>query len=592
MNLRLSVQAMNGRLDRFLYGLAWLLALALPFEMIRPLLRLPGLEFTNLELLLAVAAVVWLTIVWQSGVTRARIRPLLWPILFFVGTVGLAAVVAPLYRLEAIKFAARLATGCVLLLLLATVVTGRKRLVGLVWAISLGAAATALLGLAEWAGWAWLAPLWPLFKVAPSRIGGELRLSASFQYATIAAAYLEMVVPLALLLAAGSARRAWRWLAMGVAVVATVAVVLTLTRSSILLLAGLYTGLLLLVWHFQGLRPLARPTAGAALTLVVTVIALFWSNALFRTRLMTENDLNWYNASYQAPPSLTLATGQSEQVTIQVFNSGQATWSNSGEQAFALGYNWLDGSGEAMAGASEVDLPHTVPPGEWVTLVATITAPPQPGNYIVSWGMLQRHILWFHHRGVPDGRTEVQVGPPAAAPAVVSAPARPAPLESPPELPTMPVTVPRRALWQAAGQMIVDRPWLGHGPGNFRRLYGRYLQLPAADERIHANNLYLELLATTGVAGLFSFAWLLRHCLRPLLHELTTSMRRRSPAQHTVAAAGFATPLIAVCLAGSLAAFLGHGLSDYFLGFTPTALLFWFVVGLAWALPAADQETP
>jgi hypothetical protein len=578
---------MDARLDRLLYGLAWVLALVLPFEIIRPVWHLAGLAFTNLELLLGVTAVAWLLHLWRDRAARARVRPLLGPIVVFGAVMFVAAITAPFYRVEALKFAARLVSGCYLLLLAAVVVTGPRRLVGLMWAVSLGAGATALLGLAEWVGWSRLDLIWPLFKASPSRIGGELRLSATFQYATIAAFYLEMAIPLMLALAAGSGRHSGRWLATAMAVVATVAVVLSLTRSGILFLALLYSALLLLGWRYRRLRPLARPTAVAFLALAATLAFLLSGSGQFRTRLLTENDLNWYDARYQAPPALDLDAGQSEQVTIQVFNSGRALWLHDGGQAFALGYRWLDASGTPLAGFGhqEVELPHAVAPGEMVSLTTTITAPSEEGRYAVSWGMLQRHILWFHHRGVADAVTQVQV----AAPGEPAAREATAPLVIEAAVPAMPVTVPRRDLWRAAGQMIVERPLLGHGPDNFRRLYGRYLDLPEADERIHANSLYLELPATTGVAGSLVFAWLLWFCLRPLVRNLLGASRR-APADGRMLPTGFTSPIVTFTLAGSLAAFFTHGLVDYFLGFTPTASLFWFVLGLSWAVTAGHNS--
>jgi hypothetical protein len=576
--MSLALAHSGGRLERLLVGLAWVLALALPFESIRPLLRLPFLEFTNLEMVLAFTAVVWLFVVVHDAAARARIRPLFGPVALFAGVLALSALLAPLYRPEALKFAARLASGCFLLLLAATIITSRRRLVSLLWAISLGATVAALLGLLEWAGWGPLAPLWPLFKVAPSRIGGELRLSGSFQFATIAAFYLEMAVPLMLALAVSSSWRAGRGPAMAMAALATVSVILTLTRSGILLLALLYGGLLLLSWRCRQWKPLFVPAAVALLVWSATVIWLFVGSDLFRTRFTTENDLNWYNAVYEAPFFLNLEAGESAEVGIAVFNSGRATWTPAGEQAYALGYRWLDGSGRPLAetGHWEAALPHEVRPGESVRITTTITAPPAAGDYAIHWGMLQRHILWFHHRGVPDALTQIQVGAPATPQGSLGMM-----LTSAPEVPAMPVTVPRRQLWQAAAQMIAERPLLGHGPDNFRRLYGRYLELSEADERIHANNLYLELMATTGLAGTLAFAWLLWFCLNPLARLLFMAPLPPRAAEGSVAA--FTTHLLPVALAASLAAFFGHGLSDYFLGFTPAASLFWFVVGLAWA---------
>ena len=47
-----------------------------------------------------------------------------------------------------------------------------------------------------------------------------------------------------------------------------------------------------------------------------------------------------------------------------------------------------------------------------------------------------------------------------------------------------------------------EHPLLGLGPDNFRRAYNRYLGLRRPDERLHANNLYFETLASLGLAGI------------------------------------------------------------------------------------------
>jgi O-antigen ligase len=63
-------------------------------------------------------------------------------------------------------------------------------------------------------------------------------------------------------------------------------------------------------------------------------------------------------------------------------------------------------------------------------------------------------------------------------------------------------TVERVAHWQAAAAMWADAPWLGHGPGQFERLYHRY-RLPRWPDALgHAHNYYLHLLAEVGLSGL------------------------------------------------------------------------------------------
>lgn len=75
----------------------------------------------------------------------------------------------------------------------------------------------------------------------------------------------------------------------------------------------------------------------------------------------------------------------------------------------------------------------------------------------------------------------------------------------------------RFALWIAAWRMFLDTPFLGHGPHSFVLFYQSYLQtikLPSwlpIDQRLipWPHNLYLELLAEQGMAGLTSLIGLL-----------------------------------------------------------------------------------
>jgi O-antigen ligase len=115
--------------------------------------------------------------------------------------------------------------------------------------------------------------------------------------------------------------------------------------------------------------------------------------------------------------------------------------------------------------------------------------------------------------------------------------------------------------------MIEQHPLLGVGPDNFRHTYGRYLGLAAWDERVHANNLYLELLADDGVLGAAAFALVIGWALRRL---------------------PVARGRWVVGLCASLATFFLHGMLDYFLDFTPIYLLFWMVVGLCASLPTHE----
>src|SRR5262249_28383877 len=67
----------------------------------------------------------------------------------------------------------------------------------------------------------------------------------------------------------------------------------------------------------------------------------------------------------------------------------------------------------------------------------------------------------------------------------------------------------RTDYWLATWSMIRDHPWLGVGPGNFGRLYPRYMLLRAFEQVKDPHNLFLEIWATSGVFVLLVFVILL-----------------------------------------------------------------------------------
>lgn len=567
--------------SRILHGLTLFLALILPFEVIQQTWTLPWIELTNLELLVYVTALVFIAeLATKSGrrhlktVLRTN-RMLLIPAFVFVLIALLSALLAPSHRFDALKFVARLFTGLYAAILIAYVIDTHTRLAGIVWVLALGAGISALLGFGEVAGLNVFNSVLSLFKAAPSRVGGTIRLSASFQYTTIASMFFEMVVPLAIALAVTAEMRIRRLGATAVVTVCIIAIVLTLTRTGMVTVAvamGALFGATL--WQAR-LRTLRWPALLGGATLVLVIGALAVGTTTFRTRLTTENDLNWYGATYSVPPTLTITANASEPVTVTVQNTGEATWHPSGANPFVLGYYWLtdDGENRIEMPHTELSLPRDVPPGDRIEMTARLTPTLPAGDYQLAWGMLQRDILWFRHRDVPEATTDVTVEP--ATEAESSPPAPTAPRDEPES--DQPATVERRTLWRVALQMWSERPLLGIGPDNFRHTYGSYLGLTEWDEGLHANNTYLEMLADVGLLGAAAFAWLLGAAAFQVLTLLRATQSR------TVA-------LWAACIGGSLLAFVVHGLLDYFLEFAPTSLLFWMVIGYVAALRRLDYS--
>jgi hypothetical protein len=558
-------RSLRGQADAWLYGLTLLLAFSLPFEPIHPLVSLGWLDVNHLKLLLLATLVLWI-----AGRSDWReLRHGAWPALLFVGLAVVSAITAPGNRADALKFVIRLGSGLYGLLLVRHVVTSSQRLTGLLWAVVLGAGASAVLGLGEAAGLQLLQPVLGLFKLAPTHVGGDLRVSASFQYATIASMFFELAIPLALILAATTARLWARGLATFLAALCSAIVVLTITRAGVVALAAVLIGIVVLTRARPRWRSLALPTALAGSSMAIAMLGLAVHTSALDTRFATENDWSWYAATYSVPPTLALTADVPTNATVVARNTGEVAWTSAGEHPFALAYRWLsaDATNELELPATMIDLPRDVSPGDSVELTVPITARLSAGGYRLTWGMLQRNVLWFHDRGSSDAETAVQVdaGPSGGTFApIAQAPRTDTFAAEPPES--------RTALWSAALKMIAQHPLLGVGPDNFRHMYGSYLGLSSWDPRVHANNLYLELLADMGVLGAAAFGLVIGSSSGALMRSFRTPV----PAIQAVRMAG---------LSGSLAVFLLHGTLDYFLSFTPVYLLFWFVVGLSRTAP-------
>ena len=127
-------------------------------------------------------------------------------------------------------------------------------------------------------------------------------------------------------------------------------------------------------------------------------------------------------------------------------------------------------------------------------------APRQPGRYRLEWDIVQEGRLWF---STEPGATRL------LSPVTVTGTAAGGPDDRPIPPPRPTLRPGRLVLWKAAARMVVAHPLFGVGPDNFRLSYGPYAGLKTADPRLHSNNMYLEMLAGSGLIGGVAFLWLL-----------------------------------------------------------------------------------
>ncbi|MDQ7030044.1 MAG: O-antigen ligase family protein [Ardenticatenia bacterium] len=512
-----------------------------------------GGALTNVELLM-----VLLLFVWGGRAVRCRRLPR-WPpelgraVLLWVAVMAVAALLAPDNRLNALRFTLKVTLGALIgwAVYDVTFPSARRR-ERLGQMVALGGLVVALAGLAE-AGQvqpvaSWLA----FFKVAPTWVGEFRRVSATLPYATITGMVLEMVALLWLAWTLSTSSRKRGAVALGL-VVTLVALVLTLSRGAMLSLT-----LMLLAW---GVTVTARRRtwvpavllAGGALITVAATTLLVAPELVWRLR--TETDRAWYLAEYQVPPLLWAKSGRLLEVEVTVRNAGVRPW---GPKMPALGYHLRRADGEGVTyDGLRTPLEQPVPPGGTVRLQAVLQAPPEPGSYVVEWDMVYEGLLWFSWKGSPTATTQL----------IVEGLPRPVEGWNPTPFPVpdhVGVPIPERPeLWRAAWLMARERPLLGFGPDTFRLRYGAYLGYERWNQGIHANNLYLELLATTGWLGLVAFGVVV---WRLVVMGLAVLWRTTLPWAHGTALA--------------VGAWLVHSTVDAFLGFTPTLVLFWCTVGL------------
>lgn len=531
-----------------------LVAAVAPFE--RPLpVSLAGFTLTTVELAIAGALAIGAVAVRREPSAFAWRTPITVPALAVLACAVAASIAAPEFRGNAFRLTGRLAAALLLFTLIANLVTS-PRLARHVIATMLGSAAlVGVIAVLEMAQVSWVLDGLTWFRPGFHVVGGQLRATSTLFYPTITSMYLEVAFALGLAWIASS-RLAFAALALtGAGVVAT------FTRAGLITMAlsiATYGAMVFARrrgWSGEHTRLVALAAVLAAL------VAASRSPQMLVARMSTDASQDWYGASYEVPPSVTLAPGGFTDIPVSLTNQGRLTWQSAELPAFALSYHWLSIDTEEVVIYDGLRTPFAqpVPPGGEARLQARVRAPGYPGTYLLVWDVVQEHRTWLSLEGVYPGRTIAKVEGAAVS----------APLPTHGRMPAGVLRLPRQVLWQTALRISADHPWLGIGPDNYRHTYGRYLGLAAWDRRVHANNTYLEALAGMGVFGVLAVGWLMAAALRSASARFTAVDDR-------------ALPLFAASAAACLAIAV-HGLVDSFWAFTPAYAAFAIAAGLLYS---------
>jgi O-antigen ligase len=551
------------------------LAIVAPFELTRPLVRLPAQSITNLEIAVLAVFGVWFAAIVRAGRLPAWRTPLTKPWLALLAAMAVASVAAPVARANALHMTARFGVAFAIFLLTVNGVVDAARLNRAAALVLVAGALVALLAILEFVQVGAVLEWLQLFRPQVAVVGSQIRAGGPLQYPTIASMFLEVAFAagLGLLMVAIDFSRPAAATAVFVAlVVVAEAITLTFTRAGLVTMA---TSLVFVGGRRWRLRSWDRGVTLLAVLALVIAAAFGGSRSSQSVwlRLTSEAQEAWYRFAVKAPTQIALTTGRNATIDVAVANTGRLTWDSQADPPFYLSYHWLEADADRVVAFEGVrtEFPVPVDPGVTVSVPALLRSPREPGRYRLQWDIVQEGRLWFSTE--PGATTNVSIATVTGQSVSADAPIATRPL------PRRAVRPGRLQLWRAGARMLASHPILGVGPDNFRLTYGDYAGIAHADPRIHTNNMYLELVVGSGLLGAVALAWLLWRlggCMIAAVRVAVESSARGA-ALGVVAAAG---------------AVLIHGIFDSFVGFTPTYILIALTLGLVVACTNEAEVQP
>ena len=119
-------------------------------------------------------------------------------------------------------------------------------------------------------------------------------------------------------------------------------------------------------------------------------------------------------------PPAKLRAGEKTTIQVKVRNSSDVLWYARGAEInasadnkfyLAAGDRWLNAADEKLV--TDMDgrygLTKDLRPGEETEVPLVITAPKDPGDYILDVDVVQEQVAWFHDKGSPTARTKITV---------------------------------------------------------------------------------------------------------------------------------------------------------------------------------------
>jgi hypothetical protein len=118
-------------------------------------------------------------------------------------------------------------------------------------------------------------------------------------------------------------------------------------------------------------------------------------------------------------PPQKLRSGQKETVRVKIKNASDVTWWARGAPVntrqdnkfyIAAGNRWLKSDGSLLTNMDgRYGIGKDLRPGEETEVQLSITAPKDPGDYILEVDLVQEQVAWFSDKGSPTAKTKVTV---------------------------------------------------------------------------------------------------------------------------------------------------------------------------------------
>ena len=121
-----------------------------------------------------------------------------------------------------------------------------------------------------------------------------------------------------------------------------------------------------------------------------------------------------------ANPPVKLRAGQKETIQVKIKNASDVPWYARGGEVntnpdnrfyIAVGNRWLKAQGEQLVTNMDgrYGLPKNLKPGEEIDVPLQVTAPNDPGEYILEVDLVQEQVAWFSDKGSPTAKVKVAV---------------------------------------------------------------------------------------------------------------------------------------------------------------------------------------